>query len=121
MRFFIKLILTGLLCYFILPHTPWWMLAVIAFVVSLFIKSTAWGSFFSGFLGVGIIWLWSAWMIDHDTHSILTTKIATLFTLNNPIYLIGITSLLGGIVGAFASLTGHNLIKLFEKKRSGYY
>jgi len=121
MRLFIKMLITGILCYFIQPHIGWWGALVIPFAVSFLIKSSAWNAFFAGFLGVGLTWLFVAWQIDHNSQSLLTGKMARLFQLNDPVYMLIITFVVGAVVGAVGSLTGHNLIKLFEKKKSGYY
>lgn len=121
MKFLIKIILIVTLAYFIQPFAPWWVIIVIPFVISVAIKSDGFAAFFSGFLGVGALWLWKSWTIDQETNAILTSKIAALFSIPETIYLILITAFLGGLAAGFGSLSGYTFKKLFEKKKRLYY
>jgi len=121
MKFVLKIILIISLSYFLQPHLPWWIIGVIPFLLSIIIKTNGASSFFSGFLSIGGLWFYISYNIDLETHSILTEKIASLFTLNNSVYLILITSLIGAVVAGLGGLSGYTFIKLFEKKKSPYY
>lgn len=121
MKFLIKTILIALVAYFILPYSPWWIIPVLTFIICALIKSDWFTSFISGFIAIGALWFYKAWSIDKATDSILTTKIASLFTLSEPIMLILVTALAGAIAAGFGGLTGHTFRKLFEKKKSAYY
>jgi len=122
MRFFIKIVIIAALVYFGGPHFGWWWIAVSAFIGGAILKSTGFQSFFAGAFGVGLIWLWMALKIDMTTESILTQKIADMFNLGQAEFLIGITVLIGSLVGALSCWTGHNFRKLFEgRKRGAYY
>jgi hypothetical protein len=92
----------GLLQYFF----PWWTLAIGAFVVGFLFASSGWQSFFAGLLGIGLLWLVAAMYTDQQTQSILTEKVARLFPTRNSALMFLLTSLIGGLVGGFASLTG---------------
>jgi len=59
-------------------------------------------SFAAGFLGAGLLWLLAAYYMDYTTQSILTDKVNRLFPLN----VLVMTSVVGGLVGGFAALTG---------------
>ena len=122
MRFFIKVVIIAVLVYFGGPHFGWWWIAVSAFIGGAIMKSTGFQSFFAGAFGVGLVWLWMALKIDIATESILTQKIADMFNLGHNGFIIGITVLIGSIVGALSCWTGHNFRKLFESGRKrGYY
>jgi len=121
MRFFFKLVIIGLLVYFGGPHFGWWWIAVSAFIGGVLVKSTGFQSFFSGAFGVGLVWLWMTLKIDLETGSILTQKMAEMFKLGQGGLLIAITVVVGGLVGAISSWTGHNFRKLFEGRQRGYY
>lgn len=121
MKFLIQLILITATAYFVQPYTPWWIVVVIPFITALLIRSSGPTAFFSGFLGIGALWLWKSWMIDHETHSILSNKIAALFGVPEAIYLVLITGLIGAIAAGFGGLSGHTFIKIFERKRRLYY
>jgi hypothetical protein len=122
MKFILKVIIIGVLVYFAGPHLGWWWIAVAAFIGGVLVKTTGFQSFFAGAFGVGIIWLWVALKIDIATESILTDKMADLFNLGHKGFIIGITVLLGSLVGALSCWSGHNFRKLFEtQRRRGYY
>ena len=121
MRFFIKVILIAAIVYFGGPYFGWWWIAVSAFLGGVLVKSTGAQSFFAGAFGIGLIWLWLALRVDLATGSILTQKIADMFPLGQPGFIIGITVLIGGLVGAISCWTGHNFRKLFETRKRGYY
>ena len=121
MKFFLKIILIALIVYFGGPHFGWWWIAISAFIGGGLLKTSGIRSFFAGAFGVGIIWLWLSLKNDLATDSILTQKIAELFNLGHPGFIIGITVIIGSIVGALSAWTGHNFRKLFEKRRRGYY
>lgn len=122
MKFIVKFIIIAILTVLFEIFLPWWSIALAAFLGGLIVKSRGINAFLAGALGVGLVWLWVAWRIDYVTDSILTEKMAQLFRIENKNLMIGITVLLGSIVGAFAAWTGHNFRSLFEKKRrEGYY
>lgn len=77
-------------------------MAIGAFLVGFVFSNTGFKSFLSGFIAIGLLWLGLALYVDNATHSILTEKISQLF----PLDLFVLTSLVGGLVGGFASMTG---------------
>lgn len=81
---------------------PWWTMAIGAFLVGFVFSNTGSKSFLAGFISIGLLWLGLALYVDNATQSILTEKISQLF----PINLFVLTSLVGGLVGGFASMTG---------------
>lgn len=121
MRFFIKVVIIAAMVYFGGPHFGWWWIAVSAFIGGVIVKSSGVQSFFAGAFGVGLIWLWMTLKIDIATQSILTQKIADLFDLGHVGFIIAITVIVGGLVGAISCWTGHNFRKLFEGRKRGYY
>jgi len=122
MKFYLKIIVIGLILYYGGPHFGWWWIAVSAFIGGALLKTSGVQSFFAGAFGVGLIWLWLALKIDIATNSILTDKIAELFNVGHKGIIIGITVVIGSIIGALSAWTGHNFRKLFEgRRRKGYY
>jgi hypothetical protein len=124
MRFLIKAILIAVLAYFGADFLPWYGVVLAAFVGSVFIKSNNLVAFISGFVGIGLLWFTMAWLIDYETGSILTDKVAKIFSLPSGLLLVVITGFIGGIVGGFGALTGNSFRQIFEgRKRSskGYY
>ena len=122
MKYTLKIIVIAIIVYFGGPYFGWWWIAVAAFLGGAMIKTSGIQSFFAGAFGVGLIWLWMVLKIDISTSSILTSKMAELFNLGHSGFIIGITVLIGSLVGALSCWTGHNFRKLLESRRSrGYY
>ncbi len=91
---------------------PWWSFAVANFIIALAIPLKPWVNFLTGAFGVASIWTGLATSIDAANNHILSTKVATILPLNGSYTsLIVITTLVGALVGGFASLTGAYLRK----------
>ena len=74
--------------------------------------------FLAGFLGIGLLWLLKAWVIDTTSATELADKVAHILPLGHKGFLFLLTSFLGGLVGGFASLTGSLLRKDTPKSKS---
>ena len=98
-------------------YLPWWSVVIAGFLISLILSSKGLSSFFAGFLGVGLLWLFLAWRIDSVTGSILTEGVAAIFSLPNSLLLILVTSIVGGIAGGFGALAGSHLRSIFMQDR----
>ena len=99
------LILTlGLIAQFFLP---WWIIAPVAFGLAAWRASSAGQAFGAGFLGIGLGWLGASLLIHLRTGGILTARMAELLPLHSSAGLIGITVLVGGLVGGLAALSGY--------------
>jgi hypothetical protein len=122
MRFIFSLLLTAIFSWICEQFFPWYSVAVIAFLVAWFMNSRGLSSFISGALGVGLLWLGYALMIDYKTDSILSEKIAKLIGLDESVYMLLITFSIGFLVGGLSAWSGFTLKKITEKKkREGYY
>jgi len=123
MRFIFKLILVAGLCYLLELFLPWWSVVIAAFMVNLWLPTKGLSAFLSGFLGVGLLWLIYAWLIDVETSSLMSERIAGLFGMGNPAMMIIITGLAGGLVGGFAAMSGSQFRRIFLKDipKRGYY
>jgi len=119
--FFRKLVTIAVLSFLAELIFPWWSIAIAAFAVNIFWSSRPPGSFFSGFFGVGLLWFGYAFYVDWQTDAILTGKIAELFMLPKPIFLLIVTGVIGGLVGGFSGLSASYLKALFERKRRESY
>ncbi|GAB3428890.1 hypothetical protein GCM10027516_35720 [Niabella aquatica] len=93
-------------------YTPWWSVAIVAFIVSLLIPERPLGAFFSGFSGVFLMWLIVAAFINAANNSILANRIGGMLGIGqNPLLLIFITAFVGGLVGGSAALSASYLRK----------
>ena len=105
MKFLIQIILVAILTYLGQLIGPWWMVFAAAGLAGILVRNKGVSVFFAGFLGVAILWFVQTLLIDRANESILSTRIAELFTLNSPMLLILITALIGGLCGGFGALT----------------
>ncbi|MEM6522321.1 MAG: hypothetical protein AAF693_00945 [Bacteroidota bacterium] len=123
MKFIIKLILTAGFSAAIQLFLPFWSVAIIAFLVCFLSDGNGFSSFLSGFLAVGLLWAIVALIIDTQTSSILSSKIAFVLPLNGSVPLLTLfTVLIGALVGGFGALSGSMFRALFRKqKKTGYY
>jgi hypothetical protein len=107
MKFLVSLLLTSLLAFVAGLYLPWWSLAVAAFLVAVAIHQRWWKALLSGFLGVFILWAILAWLRDGPNDSILSKKVAQLFSLGeSPILLILVTAFIGALVAGMSALSG---------------
>ena len=117
MKFLLKIIFTAATAYLMQLYFPWWSVVIASFLISLILSSKGWNSFFSGFIGVGVLWFILAFRIDTASDSILTDKVAAIFSLPNAFILILVTALIGGIAGGFGALAGSHFRSIFVKER----
>jgi uncharacterized membrane-anchored protein len=93
-------------------------MAICAFFAGAIIDGKNLSTFFSGFLGLGFLWLIQSFIIHNDSAGILSNKIAALFSLSDGVYMVIITGVLAGLVGGFSTLSGFRFRKLFTRDKS---
>ncbi|TRX50203.1 hypothetical protein FNH22_25865 [Fulvivirga sp. M361] len=120
MKFLTQIILIMVISALLQIYLPFWSTALVAFVISVLFQSKSGVSFMAGFLSISLLWFGMAYFIDVDTSSILTVKIAKLFSVSS-LLLIILTALIGGLVGGFGALSGSQFVHLFRKKERNLY
>ncbi len=122
MKFILKIIFIAALSYAVELFLPWWSVVLSAFLIGILIPTSGFNSFLSGFLGVGLLWLIFSIAIYNRSDGILATRIAAIFQLNQPVLLVVVSSIIGGVVGGMGALTGSQFFRLFtkEEKKSLY-
>lgn len=107
MKFITATLLTAILAFVSGLFFPWWGMAIAAMLVALIVAQHAGKAFFSGFLGVLLLWCGLAWWMDMKNNGILSKKIASVLPLGgNALLLILVTGLIGGLVAGFAAMSG---------------
>lgn len=106
MNFLKQIAITILLCWVLQYFLPWWTLVLGAFAGGYLFGETSGKSFLAGFAAVALLWLVTAFIIDAQTHSILTDKVARLFPTKTSGLLFVLTALIGGLPGGFAAMSG---------------
>lgn len=110
MKFILATLLTAALSFLAGLYSPWWSIAIVAFLVALLIKQRYGFGFLSGFLGIFLCWGLLAFWIDVKNNHILSQKMAQVFSLGaSPVAIILVTALVGGLVGGFAAMSGSSL------------
>ena len=107
MKFIVSVILTAALSFAACLYLPWWIIAVTAFIVALFIPQSAGKAFIAGFLALFILWSGLAWWISNANGNLFAHKISMLFIkTDSPVLIILFTGLIGALVAGLGSLTG---------------
>ena len=111
-KFFVSILLIGLLSFICGLFLPWWTIALAAFAVSVLIPQRPLAAFFTGFLALFLLWGGLAFAIDAANNSILSARIATILPLQgSSIALVLATGLIGALVGGGGAITAAFLRK----------
>jgi len=122
MKLIFRILIIGAVTYLVSPYLTWWTGMVISTFICDLMPSSLLNAFISGFLGVGLVWMGQAWVLDVANDSAFSRVIIQLFPIEDPILLILITGLIGGISGGLAATTGASFKLMTKKtKRTGYY
>jgi energy-coupling factor transporter transmembrane protein EcfT len=108
-KFIVSILLSALMAYAIgiYGNLPWWSFVVTNFIIAIAVNQKPGKSFLSGALGIGLLWLTLALVIDNQNNHILSVKVANILPLKGSyIALIIITSVVGFLLGGLSSLTG---------------
>ena len=112
MKFIISLLLTALLSFAVCIYLPWWSIAIAAGVVAAFIPQKPFKSFITGFIALFLLWGGLAFIISRNNNDLLAHKVSVvILKIDNPVALIILTALIGGLVASFAALAGSYLRK----------
>lgn len=111
MNFLIIAILAAILQVF----TPWWVIAIVPFLILFWRPARAMGAFWTGFGGIGITWLIYGYYQHFISDGAISDRVAQLFMLPNGITLLLVTSLIGGLVGGLSGVAGYWVRQIFRK------
>jgi hypothetical protein len=110
MRFLLSVFLIIVFSFIAGIYIHWWSIAIVSFLVLLFLPQGLFRSFLAGFVAIFILWFVLALLIDIQNAHVLSLKIAELFKLGDAsILLVLITAFTGAIVGGFAAVSGSSL------------
>jgi hypothetical protein len=117
MKFYTSIFLIALLGYTVcLFATPWWSFTITTFVVCASIPQQPLKAFFSGFIALFLLWGIMAFLQDNANEHLLSSKVAQILKLpKSYVLLIGITALIGSILGGLSALSGCLVRQLFHK------
>jgi hypothetical protein len=114
-KFLLKTILIALLAWAAQYVTVWFAGPLVAMLVNLIWKGESAQGFFSGFVGVGLLWLLLATYSDMSTEGILSAKMAQILPLDGSrTALVFLTGLIGGFAAGLCGWTGSLARKLTD-------
>jgi hypothetical protein len=112
-KFLVSTLLIALLSFACGLYLPWWTIAPVAFIVTLFIPQKPLVAFLAGFLALFLLWGGLALSIDVANGSILSAKVAAILPLGGSSdALLLVTGLVGALVGGGSALTAAFLLKM---------
>jgi hypothetical protein len=106
MRTFITVILIALLTLLAEYYFPWWSVAVVSFVIGLFLGIKPGKAFLAGFLGIALTWLLVSLIKDIPNQHILSMRMAGIFHLPGYAMFIFVCTITGGLTGGIAAWSG---------------
>ena len=116
-KFIVSVLLTALISFTLCLYMPWWTIAVAAFGVGAIIYQRPYLSFTAAFLSLLLLWGGLAWYISAQNDHLLARRISPrILHRDDPVFLILITALVGGLTAGFAALSGSLLRSLMEKR-----
>lgn len=113
MNFIIIFIATAVFQFF----APWWTIALIPFLVCTWRPNSPLRSFVVSFAAIALLWFSYSLYLHVNSEGAMSNRIATIFSLPSGVWLLAVTTLIGGIVGGLAGLTGTFVRQLFEIER----
>jgi hypothetical protein len=96
---------------------PWWVVALVPFLINAWRPSTLGHSFWVSFAAVAVLWFSYGLYLHVNTGGSMSNRIAEIFSLPNGLLLLVITCLVGGLVSGAAGLSGFFVQQLFQVKR----
>lgn len=96
----------------------WWTVSIAAFIVGLLIGGRWLSGFAYGFLGIGLLWGGYALFLDFANGSLLSRQIGQMLQGLNSYSVLGITALVGGLLGGFSAMSGSVLRSLLFPKKT---
>jgi len=112
MKFFISILVTGLLAFACGLYLPWWSVAIAAFIVASVIYQPPLRSFLTGFCAILLLWFCLILKINTANENILADRVSLVMGMGGSMMLVIISSLIGAIVGGLGALTGAYLRKM---------
>lgn len=92
---------------------PWWSIAIAGFALGYAIRQHWLVALSAGFIAIFFLWAFYGYALSSANHHLLATRVATLMPFKGHVtWLLVFTGFLGGVVGAFSTLTGNLAARL---------
>lgn len=102
-----------IICYLLQTILPiWWLFVLLTLLIGYFSKlPSGWKTFFVCWLVVFITWILLYIIKDIANDSVMSSKMANLFSMKSNYWLFGIVSAVMGILGGLTGVAGYYLSK----------
>lgn len=120
MKFISHLLIIALIAYLLGSIVPYYVLMILIGGVSAWFRGSAFLAFIAGALGVASVWVLASLIIWSVSGSDLPDKFSEIMGFSNGTILVGITGLIGFIIGGSSALTGNFFGKLFVERNDEY-
>ena len=108
----------ALLSFSLSLYLPWWVVAPACFVAAITLRLSPLQSFLAGFVSLFLLWAGMAFYINAANDQVLAHRMSQIIlNSDNPLLLVAMTGVLGGMTGALAALSGSLLRRVFSKSR----
>ena len=114
-------ILTAIIVLFINPLVPFWCIMIMIALLSGMVNPNAWGGFIGGGLGMGLTWFGQSTYLVIVTGSSLPDRMGELMSVGSGMTLVGVTGLVGFLLGAFSGWTGVLFRNMIQKIPQNVY
>ena len=117
MNFLIRILINGISAYYFVSFLPWWSIIFIPFLLGYLINENYFNHFLSGFIGIGIAWIFLIINLNSGNESIISEKIIQILNVESVNLLTIYSSIIGGCIGGFSSITGLSFKRIFIKNK----
>lgn len=115
MKTLLKLVILVCGCWVLSYYIDWKFSLIFPFILSLLFPNrwVLW-EFALSFIGVFLVWMTAAIIIDGGNNGILSGRLAGIFGFPNGSSIVIWTGILGGVLGASGGVTGYYLNRIFS-------
>lgn len=111
---FILIIILGFVTQLFLP---WWVIAIVCFLIGLtFVEKTKY-ALFTGFFAVFTLWGLTALLTSYQNDFILINRMSELLPVHNAWLIMLLTAVMGGLIGMLSTLSGYYLQTINNKPK----
>lgn len=116
MKFLIAFGLMALMSFSLSLYLPWWIVAPACFTAAISLKLKPLESFLAGFASVSVLWAGMAWYLSVANDHVLAHRMSqVILNKDNPLLLVAVTGLIGGITAGLSAFSGALLRNAFIK------